>query len=63
MKRTYKADITAFIEVDKNMPYKCQQFKTQGNKTQILKDVKSVIEKFEDIGIGGGNICVTIREM
>jgi len=62
MKKTLSMQITAFIEKSEGMPLATQQFKTEGTKTQIISDLKSVIDKVYPDGMGKGQICLTIRE-
>lgn len=59
--KEYKADITVFIDRGDNMPLATQLFKTQGTRNQVLKDVKSIIDKFP--ALGRGNICVQIKDL
>ena len=62
MKTEYDLRITAFIENSPGMPLATQQFKSSGTKAQIIKDLKEVLEKVYPGKMGGGSVCVTIKD-
>lgn len=62
MKAEYDLRITAFIENAPGMPLATQQFKSSGTKTQVLKDLKEVLDKVYPGRMGGGSVCVTIKD-
>lgn len=62
MKKIMQMQITAFIEKAEGLPLATQIFKTEGSKTQIIKDLAGVIDKTYPDGMGKGSICLTIRE-
>lgn len=62
MKKIMQMQITAFIEKAEGLPLATQIFKTEGSKTQVIKDLAGVIDKIYPDGMGKGSICLTIRE-
>lgn len=62
MKNEYDIRITAFIEHGRGMPLATREFKNTGTKTQVLKDLKKVLEDVYPGNMGKGSICVTIKD-
>lgn len=62
MKNEYDIRITAFIEHGPGMPLATQQFKSAGTKSQVLKDLKEVLENVYPGKMGNGSVCVTIKD-
>ena len=60
MSKEYKMNATVFVYVDKNMPFKTQQYKSIGTKAQVMKDLKSVVDKYDEEGLKETTINVTI---
>lgn len=60
MSKEYKMNATVFLYVDKNMPFKTQQYKSVGTKAQVIKDLKAVVDKYDEEGLKETTINVTI---
>lgn len=60
MSKEYKMNATVFVYIDKHMPFKTQQYKSVGTKAQVIKDLKAVVDKYEEEGLKETTINVTI---
>lgn len=57
----YTADIVIFEDNGGDSVLAVKSTKSSGTITQVLKDVKALVQKYES-GLKRGNVCVTIKD-